>query len=210
MDINLVLTAGLAYTFLGALVLMTSHRALYQKANRIVAGYPKVLAALHAQRADGRFGLILIVCGSVLQLLAACGYTVSPAYWPYPAFVAAAVLCAYGVNRLLSMRRLAALQPKLAAVRGPILQFHETRRSRVLMDAARNEAVKYQAREIAREPRDSGVVYVAREWECRWWCDKLGVSPEALKAAVRQVGPMLHDVERHFERAPRARRAIAA
>jgi hypothetical protein len=42
------------------------------------------------------------------------------------------------------------------------------------------------------------VIYVGQEWECRWWSDRLGVSPDALKTAVRQVGPMVKDVERYF------------
>lgn len=37
---------------------------------------------------------------------------------------------------------------------------------------------------------------VSKERECRYWSKKFGISPERLKQAVRQVGPMVSDVER--------------
>ncbi len=43
-------------------------------------------------------------------------------------------------------------------------------------------------------------MYVGKESDCRWWSDRFGVSPEALRAAVRQVGPMVKDIERHLAR----------
>lgn len=210
MDMNLVLATGLAYTFLGALILLASHRALYQKATRIVAGYPRVLAALRAQRYDGRFGLIVLVCGNVLQVLAACGYTVSPAHWRIPAFVALAVLCFYAVSRLVGARRVSRAQPKRTVERTAIRRVYETRRSMVLLEAARGEAANRRARELAKGPRDRSVVYLAQNWDCRWWSDRLGVTPDVLKAAVRQVGPMVKDIERHLAVNSRVRHAVAA
>jgi hypothetical protein len=39
---------------------------------------------------------------------------------------------------------------------------------------------------------------VHREQDCRYWSDKLGVSPERLRRAVREVGPLVEDVRRHL------------
>jgi hypothetical protein len=37
---------------------------------------------------------------------------------------------------------------------------------------------------------------VSKKRECRHWSGKFGMTPEELKQAVRQVGPMVSDVER--------------
>lgn len=208
MNLNLILVTGLAYTLLGALVLVLSHRTLYRKASNIVAGYPKVLASLQAHRHDARMGVILIACGSILQVLASSGYALPPEFWAYPALLAALVLCIYATNRRLSKRAVARPQTK-GAVRAPVLRMYESRRSLVLMEAARREAEIRAARERALALTSGKVVYVAQDWDCRWWSDKLGVTPEALRATVRQVGPMLHDVERHLGVAPKLRAAAA-
>src|SRR5215210_1978635 len=107
MNINLVLATGLAYAFIGALIMFASHRSIYNSASRIVAGYPKVLAGLRAQRHDGRFGLIVLFCGSALQVFAACGYSAPLAYWRYPACAVLAVLAVYGLYRLIIAHRVA-------------------------------------------------------------------------------------------------------
>lgn len=211
MNINLVLATGLAYAFIGALIMFLSHRALYVKATRIVAGYPRVLAALRAQRHDGRFGLIVLVCGNLLQVIAACGYTLPLAHWRFPVYVGLAAIVVYGVYRALAGRRVRPVPARSAAARTPIRRIYETRRSMVLLDAARQEAANRQARELARGSRDRSVVYVGQESQCRWWSERFGVSPEALRAAVRQVGPMVKDVERHLARKARpADYALAA
>src|SRR5688572_21126794 len=105
MNMNLVLATGLAYAFIGALIMYLSHRSIYRRATGIVAGYPKVLAALRAQRHDGRFGLVVLLSGNILQVLAACGYSAPIGLWRYPAVLFAAVLAVYGVWRLLTSRR---------------------------------------------------------------------------------------------------------
>jgi hypothetical protein len=212
MNMNLVLATGLAYAFLGAFIMFVSHRAMYHRATQIVAGYPKVLAALRAQRHDGRFGLIVLLSGNLLQVLAACGYSAPLVLWRYPAAAAAAALLLYGTWRLFVSRRVArgrssAEQP---TARGNQRPAYETRRSRVLLDAARREAANRLAREQAKGPRDRSVIYLAHEWECRWWSDKFGVSTATLKAAVRHVGPMVTDIERHFAMRSRGRYALAA
>lgn len=46
-----------------------------------------------------------------------------------------------------------------------------------------------------RGPQDRARVNVNEAWELGWWCGKFGVTPEALKAAVKKVGPMAKDVE---------------
>jgi hypothetical protein len=194
---NLVLATGLAYAFIGAFIMFVSHRAIYRRATRIVAGYPKVLAALRAQRHDGRFGLIVLLSGNFLQVLAACGYSAPLALWRYPAALVAGVLLLYGVWRLLVVRRAARSAPARSTRTIPDRSY-ETRRSRVLLEAARREAPKYLAREQARLLRNRNVVCLAHEWECRWWSDRFGVTSDALRAAVRQVGPMVADIERHL------------
>ena len=206
MNMNLVLATGLAYAFIGALIMFLSHRAMYRKATRIVAGYPKVLAALRAQRYDGRFGLTVLLSGNVLQVLAACGYSAPSGLWRSPAAFVAGLLAVYGVWRLVvahSVVRGAKQKQRVVPDRS-----YETRRSRILLEAARRETPKYLAREQARAPGDRSVVCLAHEWECRWWSDRFGVTAEVLRAAVRQVGPMVADIERHF--AKRRRYALAA
>ena len=207
MNINLVLAAGLAYAFIGAMIMFLSHRALYLKASRIVAGYPKVLAALRAQRYDGRFGLIVLLCGNALQVLAAFGYTVSPAHWRIPTFVVLAVLAIYAAWRIAAARSVvsrAAATPQTTRTR--VRRVYETRRSMVLLEAARREAANRRARELAKGPRDRSVVYVGQDWECRWWSERFGVTPDVLKDAVRHVGPMVKDVERYFDQKTRRTR----
>ena len=39
---------------------------------------------------------------------------------------------------------------------------------------------------------------VNREQECRYWSEKLGVSEERLRRAVKAVGPLVEDVRRHL------------
>jgi hypothetical protein len=199
MNINLVLATGLAYAFIGALIMFLSHRALYLNATRIVAGYPRVLAALRAQRYDGRFGLVVLLCGNVLQVVAACGYTLPLAHWRFPVYAGLAVIFVYGLYRTIGARRIAAPVSR-ASSRVTVKRVYETRRSMVLLEAARHEAANRRARELAKGARDRSVVYVGQELYCRWWSDRFGVTPEALKAAVREVGPMVKDIERHFAR----------
>jgi hypothetical protein len=211
MNMNLVLATGLAYAFIGAFIMFISHRAIYRRATRIVAGYPKVLAALRAQRHDGRFGLIVLLSGNLLQVLAACGYSAPIGLWRYPAAFVAGVLVLYGVWRLFVARR----STRVGVARSTRIipdRSYETRRSRVLLEAARREAPKYLAREQARAPRNRSIVCLAHEWECRWWSDRFGVTSDMLKATVRQVGPMVADIERHLRghRRTAGRYALAA
>ena len=195
MDINLVLATGLGYTILGAVILFLSHRSLYVKATRIVAGYPKVLAALRAQRHDGRFGLTVLVCGNVLQMLAAFGFRVPLEHWRVPLYVVLGAIAVYCVCRVFISRAARARGDRES--RRVVNRIYETRRSMVLLEAARREAATRRLRELD-GPSDKGVVYVGEDWECRWWSERFGVSPEALKAAVREVGPMVEDIERYF------------
>lgn len=208
MNMNLVLATGLAYSFLGALIMFVSHRAIHRRATQIVAGYPKVLAALRAQRHDGRFGFIVLLSGNILQVLAALGFSAPLVHWRVPAIVVAAALVLYGVYRLLSFRRVYGREQgrERLVQRRP----YESRRSMVLLEAARRESANRLAREQARGPRDRSVVYLAHEWECRWWSDRFGVSVDVLRVVVRQVGPMVVDVERHLSAWRRGRFALAA
>jgi hypothetical protein len=211
MNVNLVLLTGLAYAFVGAAIMYVSHRALYRRATLIVAGYPKVLAALWAQRHDGRFGFVVLACGNILQVLAACGYDAPLAHWRIPVYVLFGVASIYGVSRVAYARLSARPQASSGDGRAPVRRIYESRRSMVLLEAARREAEKRRARELARLYKHKKVIYIGEEWECRWWSERLGVSPEALKAAVREVGPMVRDVERYFARIrQRAACAVAA
>jgi len=211
MNINLVLVTGLVYAFIGAMMMFLSHRALYLRASRIVAGYPKVLAALRAQRHDARFGLIVLLCGNVLQVLAALGYAVPAAHWRIPVYVLLGTIFFYGVWRIYSSRTVAQADANPSA-RTVIRRVYESRRSMVLLEAARREAANRRARELAKGKRDRSVVYVGQDADCRWWSERFGVSPDALKAAVREVGSMVKDLERHFalKKNRRAGYALAA
>jgi hypothetical protein len=196
---------------IGAAIMYLSHRALYRRAIRIVAGYPRVLAALRTQRHDGRFGVIVLMCGSVLQALAAIGYSVSIAHWRIPVYAALASLCLYALWRVVSARRRGEGPGEMDRERITGPRVYESRRSMVLLDAARRDAAKRRARELASESNRRSVIYVGEEWECRWWSDRFGVTPAVLKAAVRDVGPMVQDVERYFAaRRQRAAYAFAA
>ena len=72
----------------------------------------------------------------------------------------------------------------------------DTRRTLALREAARLDDAHRYARErnIGRSP----VVCVSHAWEERWWCEKLDVTADALRAAIREVGPMASDVQRYL------------
>ena len=82
----------------------------------------------------------------------------------------------------------------------------ESRRSIVLMDAARKEAERDRRRARARRPADKRVIYLHEEWERLWWSDHLGVDIATLEAAVRAVGPTAAEIERYLRRAAQVRR----
>lgn len=46
----------------------------------------------------------------------------------------------------------------------------------------------------AKTGADRKRIDVSEEYECRYWSEKFGVSPEELKRAVQKVGPMADDV----------------
>jgi hypothetical protein len=46
--------------------------------------------------------------------------------------------------------------------------------------------------------RNRDRIDITQEQECRYWGEKLGVSGDKIKDAVRQVGPMAKDVEHHL------------
>jgi hypothetical protein len=46
--------------------------------------------------------------------------------------------------------------------------------------------------------RDRDRIDISHEQECRYWGDKLGVSSDKIKDAVKQVGPRAKDVEHHL------------
>jgi hypothetical protein len=210
MSINLVLATGLTYTAIGAVIMLLSHRAMYRRGILIVAGYPRMIAAWRAQRHDGRFGLTVLVCGNLLQALAAAGYSAPLSLWLYPAVAGGAVISLYALCRLLMAWRLAGRKPDPRLQSYNSLLIYHTRRSLRLVEAARREAEQDLAREYAERPTDRSVVYLGRDPECRWWSEKLGVTPEALRSAVAQVGPMAAGIERYLAMRIRKRYRIAA
>jgi len=46
--------------------------------------------------------------------------------------------------------------------------------------------------------RDRDSIDITHDEECRYWSDKLGVSTDKIKDAVRAVGPRAKDVEHHL------------
>ena len=195
---NLVLVTGLACGLIGGGVMFSSHGAIYRTATHIVAGYPKVLAKLHAKRHDGRFGLGLLATGFSMQAFAAAGYTAPLDLWRYPASAIIAALLVYCGWRVLAARQLNAGRARGATTAAPAQSPYETRRTVRLREAARQESANLDAIERRRAPRDTGVVYLARDFDRRWWSEKFGVSVDVLKAAVRYAGPMVTDIERHL------------
>jgi uncharacterized protein (DUF4415 family) len=49
-----------------------------------------------------------------------------------------------------------------------------------------------------RGPADRSRVNVNEDWELRYWTGQFGCTADQLRNAVRQVGPMRADVERHL------------
>lgn len=49
-----------------------------------------------------------------------------------------------------------------------------------------------------KQARDRKRIDVSQSYECRYWSEKLGVTPEQLKKAVSRVGPMVKDVQREL------------
>lgn len=49
-----------------------------------------------------------------------------------------------------------------------------------------------------RGPQDRSRINVNEEWELRYWSKSLGATPEQLRAAVDQVGPMVDKVREHI------------
>ena len=48
--------------------------------------------------------------------------------------------------------------------------------------------------------QDRDRIDVSEEHECRYWTEKLGVSYQALKRIVAEVGPLARDVRRYLAR----------
>ena len=50
-----------------------------------------------------------------------------------------------------------------------------------------------------RGPQDASRINVNEDWELKHWTRQLGVSEEALKAAVKKVGVTVDAVSAHFK-----------
>jgi hypothetical protein len=46
--------------------------------------------------------------------------------------------------------------------------------------------------------RNRDRIDISQDQECRYWSEKLGVSSDKIRDAVKQVGPMAKDVEHHL------------
>jgi hypothetical protein len=196
MQTNLLMVLAFGCGFVGALFTLTSQYALWRRGRRVVVAYPRVLARLHARRLDRRFGLFLLGFAAAAYALASRGYSAPLSLWQYPATALAAVSAVYLVARLVALYRRPARSTGARTL-------YETPRTRTLRDAAISESAALRAMEIARDPRDRGIVFLAREWDRRWWSNRLGASSDAIRAAIRQVGPMVTDIEQHLNRQQR-------
>jgi hypothetical protein len=45
---------------------------------------------------------------------------------------------------------------------------------------------------------DDSRINIEKDYEVRYWCEKLGVSADRLKSAVAQVGPLVKHVREHL------------
>ena len=55
------------------------------------------------------------------------------------------------------------------------------------------------------QPQDAQRVNVQQPHELRYWTEKFGVSADALREAVQQVGPMVEDVADYLSAEQRSR-----
>ena len=55
-----------------------------------------------------------------------------------------------------------------------------------------------QSNHISRGPKDRTRVDLDQEWECIWWSKGFGVSVDALRAAVQEVGPLVADLDHYL------------
>jgi hypothetical protein len=55
-----------------------------------------------------------------------------------------------------------------------------------------------QSNHISRGPKDRTRVDLDQQWECVWWSKGFGVSLEELTAAVKEVGPLVSDLDRYL------------
>ena len=75
----------------------------------------------------------------------------------------------------------------------------DSRRTARLRNAARQQFGAPPTLGTFRDPHRSPVIFVSQYWHQRWWCEKLGVTVEALRAAIREVGPMSADIRRYLD-----------
>lgn len=199
MQTNLVMATALFCGIAGASLALTAQAALWRTRQGAVLAYPRVLARLHARRLDRRFGSYLAALAAPLYAAASYGFSAPLSLWRYPAAVIGALTALY------VLRRLSVLYRRVAPQGGVVRTLYETPRTRTLRQAAITESAALRALEASRDPRDTGIVFLAREWDRRWWASRLGTSVEAIRDAIREVGPMVKDIERHL-----GRQALAA
>lgn len=46
--------------------------------------------------------------------------------------------------------------------------------------------------------QENFIINLDQDWQCRWWSKELGVAPEILKEAIREVGPLARNVRRYL------------
>ena len=190
--LNLLHAAGVGYCAAGAALTLPALASLLRNRSRIVV-YPRELALRRARAIDVTFGLIVVALGGIAMILAARGFSAPLSLWGYPLCFAAFMVSIYWVARHAASRPLNRRRPNARGSR-----IYETRRSRVLREAAERESTKRLERDIAAAPRDRGVIYLHGHWDRHWWSDRLGVTADVLEAAVSRVGCMKHDVERYL------------
>lgn len=209
MNTNLLLATGVVFSAAGAITMLAAQLALWTATRRTVVAYPRELARREVQRQDRQFGLSMLACGATLLALAAWGYSLPLSLWRFPACAGVAAILAYGIARFAALRSMARSRARASSHKSAP-RLYETARSMRLREAAQLEAANLNAMELARHPRDKGVVYLTRDVDRRWWSARFGVSAEVLKAAMREVGPMTKDIERHLAGRGGHREALAA
>lgn len=49
-------------------------------------------------------------------------------------------------------------------------------------------------------PRDATRININEDYEVQYWAQELKVTPEQLKEAVKQAGPMVENVKKHLKK----------
>lgn len=102
---------------------------------------------------------------------------------------------------------LAALLVMYASAKANSITGYENRRTIVLREAARWQMAADPYKPMM--SRRLHFICLSDEFDCQWWSEKLGVSRDALRAAVHEIGPMAADIERHLRLQRHAKQRVS-